>query len=276
MEIGALLKNIANGLSEGISNVGTTTARAAAQANEVSRQAQSAQAAFNKNAMDTANSITDNRLIAQYGYNSAMMSNANNLNQQMWQQAANWNEQMWERQAAYNAEEAQKQRDWQEMMSNTQYQRAMNDMQKAGLNPILAFSQGGAGVPTGATASVSGAQMSSASAAMASGGLVGADSASINNYTGQMEYMAGALGLISAMIGGISTAVDAAGQLPEGDDMLDQIFGYENGNGEKISTPTSRTGEAIKRGIREMFLGENGSNAAYAADVAQRRGSKKK
>lgn len=53
----------------------------------------------------------------------------------------------------FNAAEAQKNRDWQEMMSNTQYQRAMADMKKAGLNPILAYSQGGAGVPSGATAS---------------------------------------------------------------------------------------------------------------------------
>lgn len=53
----------------------------------------------------------------------------------------------------FNAEEAQKNRDWQERMSNTQYQRAMADMKKAGLNPILAYTQGGAGVPSGATAS---------------------------------------------------------------------------------------------------------------------------
>lgn len=53
----------------------------------------------------------------------------------------------------FNAAEAQKNRDWQEMMSNTQYQRAIADMKKAGLNPILAYSQGGAGVPSGATAS---------------------------------------------------------------------------------------------------------------------------
>ncbi len=40
---------------------------------------------------------------------------------------------------------------FQERMSNTQYQRAMADMRKAGLNPILAYKQGGAGVPTGSS-----------------------------------------------------------------------------------------------------------------------------
>lgn len=50
-----------------------------------------------------------------------------------------------------SAAEAQKNRDWQTEMSNTAYQRAVKDLGSAGLNPMLAYQQGGASTPSGAT-----------------------------------------------------------------------------------------------------------------------------
>lgn len=58
-----------------------------------------------------------------------------------------------------NREMAQAQMKFQERMSNTAYQRSMRDMKKAGLNPMLAFSQGGASTPSGASGSAVSAHM---------------------------------------------------------------------------------------------------------------------
>lgn len=63
----------------------------------------------------------------------------------------------------YNSAEALANRQFQERMSNTSYQRAVEDMKKAGLNPILAFANGGASTPGGSAGTISGASMGLAS-----------------------------------------------------------------------------------------------------------------
>lgn len=162
-------------------------------ANAVSAEAQ--EAAMNYNAMQAsnANAITEGYLEEQMRYNSAEAA-----------KAREYNTKMYERALADNRTLAEESRDWQEMMSNTAYQRAVKDMQAAGINPILAYSQGGAAVPGGATASI-GAPTSAASSI----GLGSGVSASVGGYSGTGFQGSETLALIAAILGGLSSGLKA-------------------------------------------------------------------
>lgn len=91
-------------------------------------------------------------------------------------------------QMAFNAEEAAKKRAWDEQMRATQYQTAVGDLRASGLNPMLAYQQGGAGMPGGATANAgSMIPMQNATQAGINGAMAAAQIANIHAQTDKIK-----------------------------------------------------------------------------------------
>lgn len=82
---------------------------------------------------------------------------AMNFNREMMQAQMEYNAAEAEKARQHSALEAEKTRNWQKQQTDTAYQRAVEDLKKAGLNPILAASRGGAESGAGAMGAISSA-----------------------------------------------------------------------------------------------------------------------
>ena len=120
---------------------------------------------------------------------------------------------------------AERQMDFQRVMSSTAYQRAVQDMREAGVNPILAYQQGGASTPSGSTARVEPALAQGVSSALA----VARARADVQQVEAQTQLLRSQAQLVRAQAiwpSLINSALGVSQDKPSGSlgDMLKWIF----------------------------------------------------
>lgn len=139
------LKSAGTGLLGGVQEVGSLFGNGAQSANLNN-------SAFN-NAFNSASSYEEalNNLSSNSNYFSDLKFTKTDDNQREFYNTALSN--------LFNSQEAQKNRDFQKEMSSTQYQRAVKDLEAAGINPLAMLSSGSlspASSPSGSSASAAG------------------------------------------------------------------------------------------------------------------------
>lgn len=133
----------------------------------------------------TSDAWASGGLLASNNFNSSEAIKADKRTFQMQQQAQ-----------AFNSAEAQKNRDWEERLSNTSIQRAAADYKAAGYSPLALLGGGGASAPSGSAAHSSGSSGRAASDSGASSAI-----------------LRGVISLVSRVItSGMSSAAKAAAQ----------------------------------------------------------------
>lgn len=123
----------------------------------------------------------------------------------------------------YNSKEALKQRQWTQRVAGTNYQRAVRDMKRAGINPILAYQMGfsGSNVGSGATASLGGvpsapvAQNFMDSYSSSGSTSFNRSQNNANGWSDGSSWSEGSGSGWSSSEGGIATALSALGEMSE-------------------------------------------------------------
>ena len=142
-------------------------------ANEANLQLAQGNNAWAANQADINRQFQQDSAERAMAFESSQADINRNFQQGSADKAMNFSAQQAQQQMDFQREMVGNQMSFQERMANTTYQRAIQDMKQAGLNPMLAYSQGGSPAPAGASAGGASGSGSAASGSTASGRTAG-------------------------------------------------------------------------------------------------------
>lgn len=235
------------------------------------------------NQQNAAQNLANNNLTRDL-FNSAQTFQ-NNVNVANWAYQDKVNAQQIEQAGIYrdwSSDQAQRAMDFTERMSSTAYQRATADMRAAGLNPILAYQQGGASTPTGSMGSGSAPSLGGASG---SGGPSGGGGSSIPMANTQDELGRAVGRMVSSAVDTYRTGQQAR-LFDASKDLTDENtrkVGYEttllDRQSEKTIADTDRQRQEYKnardyndviQGQKELVRAQSAHAYANASDALSR------
>lgn len=218
----------------------------------------SLQNSMNKNAVDRANNFSAAQTQQQMDFQQHMFNRASMENRENVAAANQYNYDRMRDQMAFQDKTMSTAMEYNTAMSNTQMQRRMTDLRQAGLNPMLAYVQGGASAPQ-----MAGMQGAGASASAPT--MQGPSGASARGSIAKMEnVLSGSVGSAVQTARTVQELRNMAANLQLTEAQADQV--RANTRNIDVNTGLQTAQTITETGRPELVRSEVGRNRATAAN----------